>query len=68
MIDMAAVSGNCPKCGEAWILEGIPFEGYERWLSGELIQRALPDLTINERELLISGLCSKCWDQLFLET
>ena len=32
---------------------------------GELIQEALPELSADQRELLISGTCPKCWDELF---
>lgn len=36
------------------------------WLSGSLaIQDALPYLTAGERELLISEICSDCFDKMF---
>ena len=31
------------------------------------IQKALPNNTAEEREMLITGICSKCWDELFSE-
>ena len=39
----------------------------KRWYDGELIQVALDYLTDDERELLMSGTCGKCWDKLFPE-
>jgi len=37
-------------------------KGYARWKTGEvLIQDALPELSIHDRELLISGTCEHCW-------
>lgn len=36
------------------------------WMTGEKnIQNALPYLTAGERELLISGTCSECFDAMF---
>ena len=37
------------------------------WRAGELIQRAMPNLTADEREILISGYCGKCFDEITLE-
>jgi len=39
----------------------IPKEGYEDWMAGELIQNALPDLSTDEREFLISGVTAEEW-------
>jgi len=37
-----------------------------RWEEeGELIQNALPYLSADERELLISGICGGCFDKMF---
>jgi hypothetical protein len=43
----------------------VNFEGFQAWQSGEFIQDALPELSTDERELLISGICPKCWDVMF---
>lgn len=37
---------------------------YKAWKSGELIQRAMPNLPADERELLISGICGSCFDRM----
>ena len=39
----------------------------KRWEDGELIQDAMPYLSAGERELLISGVCGKCFDKMFEE-
>ncbi len=39
--------------------------GFNRWIAGELIQEALPELDVDQRELLISNTCGKCWDEMF---
>lgn len=36
-----------------------------KWRGGMLIQKAMPNLSIDQRELLISGLCGTCFDKLF---
>ena len=35
------------------------------WQSGTLIQRAMPNLTANEREFLMTGITREEWDELF---
>lgn len=37
------------------------------WRSGMLIQDAFPELSAEDREFLISGLCPKCWNNIFNE-
>jgi hypothetical protein len=41
----------------------VPQEGYVQWQAGELIQKALPSLNDDDRELLISGTCPGCWEE-----
>ena len=54
-------------CVECKNVQEVPvdFEGFRAWQSGELIQEALPGLDTDLRELLISGICPKCWDAMF---
>ena len=40
-------------------------EGYRNWHSGMLIQKAFPRMTPDNRELLISAICGKCWINVF---
>lgn len=56
----------CPICGE----ENFIFANVEdiwAWEDGELVQNAFPYLSADEREMLISGICPKCWEKMFGE-
>lgn len=55
---------ECGDCGKVFPIT-MTQEGYEAWIMGELIQRALPEVSIEDRELLISRTCGKCFDKLF---
>jgi hypothetical protein len=60
------VTPACVVCGQASqvVLEGeAEVTGYRRWQSGELISRALPMLTLDQRELLMTGIHPACWAQ-----
>ena len=41
--------------------------GYQAWRNGMLIQHALPELSIDDRETLISGYCDEAWQFLSAE-
>lgn len=36
-------------------------------ISGAFVQVYFPELTDDEREMLISGTCNRCWDEMFSE-
>jgi hypothetical protein len=38
---------------------------YKAWMGGALVQRAFPNMSADDRELLISGTCGVCWDDMF---
>lgn len=43
----------------------VPTAAYRRWATRQAkIQDALPMLSDDERELLISGMCPRCFDKL----
>jgi hypothetical protein len=44
-------------------------ERYRQWLGGHggFIQDALPELTTDQREILMTGTCQKSWDSMFPE-
>lgn len=46
---------------------GIDVEGWEAWQRGELIQNAMPLLTPDEREFLMSGALPEAFDSMFQE-
>lgn len=41
------------------------YRRYQQWLDGELIQRALPDLSGAEREILLTGIGDDDFNRLF---
>jgi len=42
-------------------------EKYDRWQAGEHVQNVWPEMSPENREVLISGTHPKCWDYLFAE-
>jgi len=54
---------TCPICGEENTLE-IDLAAFDAWKSGALIQDCFPDLTLNERELIMTGIDQRCWDKI----
>lgn len=57
---------KCFVCKRNFVIE-VPKEGYVEWCNGTLIQDAMPTISPAERELLISGTCGKCFDEMFKE-
>lgn len=60
------ITKPCPYCGTISKVS-VPESGYKQWMSGTRIQDALPMLTADEREILMSRVCPKCWDEVFGE-
>jgi len=54
----------CPFCHRA---NEVPVNeaDYWDWQDGALAQVAFPYLSADEREMLISGICPKCWEEMF---
>jgi hypothetical protein len=42
-------------------------EAVENWQAGENIQSVFPDMSLADREIMISGTHPECWDKLFAE-
>lgn len=60
------VETKCPLCNKVHYVE-CSEEGYKALQEGEFAQVALPDLSPEEREMLMSGICPQCWDLMFPE-
>jgi len=43
----------------------ISRDEYDKWLSGERIQNAMPNISAGDREFLISGISPEGWRQMF---
>lgn len=54
----------CCVCGKQHSFT-LNRDKYQRWIMGEHIQNVFPELSIVDREILISGTCGECFDQLF---
>ena len=52
-----------PLCGKANFVE-VNEVDYDDWSDGEKVIVAFPYLSANEREMLISGICPKCWNDM----
>ena len=61
---MIEIEVTCPFCGKTYTVE-VPEDGYRAWQAGELIQRAMPEVSPEVREALISGICERCWIETF---
>jgi hypothetical protein len=57
---------KCFFCGRGSVLQASE-EGFKKWQSGTLIQFALPELTDDEREMLMTGTHPVCWDENMIE-
>lgn len=65
MSNIQAVVVKCCICGTTHSII-VPVAGYKLWATRQAsIQDALPSLSDDERELLLSGICPVCWDKLF---
>ena len=49
----------CPKCDKPSYVD-IPKDAFEKWQMGICIQKAWPDGSAADKEVLISGICPKC--------
>lgn len=61
---MTTIGVACCVCRKEHHIEA-PTEAIHAWLKGTLVQDALPMLSPDDREMLVSGICSECFDKLF---
>ena len=57
---------SCIKCGAMHDVVADP-DDFKRWTEGTLIRDAMPYMSADERELLISSICGPCFDMMFGE-
>lgn len=55
---------ECHSCAKPHEMT-VPAENYLSWREGEYVQNALSMLDKDQREMLISGVCPTCWDEMF---
>jgi hypothetical protein len=58
------VAVDCIQCKETQHIT-VGTADLTNWENGELIQNAMPYLTAGQREILISGVCETCFDNMF---
>lgn len=62
---MVGVKTKCPCCGCENVVS-MTDEQYAEYNAGyKNIQFIFPDWSVEKRELLISGVCAKCWKNIF---
>lgn len=54
----------CGECNRGFDIP-VTREQITAWRGGMQIQHAMPNLSEDQRELFISGMCGKCFDALF---
>lgn len=58
----------CPSCGkvsEITIPTNEWLDGLKAYKNGAVVQNAWPKLSPSQRELLITGICETCWNEMF---
>ncbi len=55
---------TCTSCGKDHHFD-VATDSFESWTRGAFIQDAMPDLSSNDREMFISGMCGECFDKMF---
>ena len=60
------ISCKCRICKEERIVK-VSEQSLKLWKSGMHIQDAMPEVSVDDREMLMSQICPTCWDRLFGE-
>lgn len=59
------ISRTSPFSGTENTMEiNITKEQYDDWLNGTLIQNAMPNISPEEREFIMTGITPKEWDEM----
>jgi len=59
------ITGPCYSCKKPQTVQ-VKTADLTRFRGGTLAQDCFPYLAPEQREFLISGICSTCWDEMFL--
>lgn len=63
---MCTVSGKCLGC-RSQVVFTAPEGAVMDWYFGAAVQDALPELDLDQREWLVSGICGGCFDRIWEE-
>ena len=58
------IGRRCPFCNTVTVVT-VDEDGLNAYNEGALVQKAFPDMSATDREVLISGICPKCQDDIF---
>ncbi len=58
------ITRQCPFCGKIQDIE-VDILGLLAWEDGACVQKAFPNLSDSEREVIISGICFDCQEPIF---
>ena len=64
--ELVKITSECICCGKVQSVE-LNESVYMKWIRGEHIQDVAPELSIDDREFLISGVCGPCFDAMFAD-
>ena len=62
--DAVTVVVGCIKCAEPQHIT-VGNADLDSWQGGTNIQNAMPYLSADDREILISGICGECFENMF---
>jgi hypothetical protein len=62
--NVVTITGFCPFCNKKWDI-AVGDLDVATWEEGEPVQNAFPYLSAEERESLISGMCTDCQKEIF---
>jgi hypothetical protein len=63
--DKCICIGKCLYCNKSYCTDAIKKEDVTKYKNGAMVQEAFPYLSVDDREFIISGVCSKCFNALF---
>jgi hypothetical protein len=66
MLTVNTINVDCKFCGSHHEIE-LDLKDLKAWQAGQKIQVVMPYLDADQRELLISNTCTKCWEDIFPE-
>lgn len=61
-----AVRGPCYECGKPREVV-VSDAALRKFRAGSFAQDCFPELSAEQREFLISGICGDCWEEMFSE-
>jgi hypothetical protein len=63
-VETTTHENNCYECRESNIIT-VDAQALANWKNGMFIQDAFPNLTVGEREIILTGIHDVCWNKMF---